>query len=178
MPRKSIQHFKDHFYLITICSHHPDHFYVSPLYTEHTVKKILHELETELQIEVVLDVTSINRVLIILKSPIHPLSKVMFFFMTRLTRKMQREAKRINRVLGGKYKGCLITEFSELELIKSYLRMTTEIRHRFFSPEEIDSIECGMKKSVFRFKKDNGTGKYIYPTSCFRKSMLAPDGGV
>ena len=164
MPRKSLLPSKDHFYYITVRSFDQDSFYISKDYVQKILTSKLNELSKEFEIKVAAIVVEQTKFHLLILSPKEPINKIMYFLMRRLTRIIQKKSNRINHIFGSRYKGTLILQESQLKHIHDYLQGLAEEGEGPFSQIVNESILCGLKKTVFEYRKDKGTGRLIRPT--------------
>jgi REP element-mobilizing transposase RayT len=198
MGRKRLIKSNEHFYYLTCRSNFENSFYIPKIESWEIMQNELNHLKSELEIEVLAFVLLDNHFHLIARSPKHEMGHVMFYFMMRVTRKIQRRSRRINRILGGRYKGTLIlcddhlkdvTKYVLRSPIEANLCQTAELyfyttvqlnecdwinMNTSFDLLHLESIRCGLKKTIFNYKKNNGTGRPISSTSRFMKSLLAP----
>jgi putative transposase len=62
-----------------------------------------------------------NHFHLLILSPDEDIDRVMYFFMKRVTLQIQKDSGRINKVFGGRYKGCLIRDESYLFNVYKYI---------------------------------------------------------
>ena len=70
----------------------------------------LHSLQIEFKLIIPAFVLMDNHFHLLMLTPQEPIDRVMFFFMKNVTRKIQKRTGRINKIFGGRYKGCLIND--------------------------------------------------------------------
>jgi hypothetical protein len=145
---------------------------------------LVHQL-VKLQLEFDLEITffevTAHDFHLILRTPKETLDRIMYFLMKNSTRIIQKRTNRINHIYKGRYKSSLIHNLKEHTAIYSYLSllpMKYEIsshRKRLkisdkelglssmeLAPLEAKSIQCGLKKTQFSFKK-NRSNRPIVP---------------
>lgn len=164
MPRKSLPQSKENFYYLTARSFDQDTFYIPKDSVQNLLNSKLNELMKEFEIKVAAVVVEQNKFHLLIQSPNEPIHRIMYFLMRRLTRAIQKRSKRINHVFGGRYKGCLILQDSQLKHIHDYLQGLAEEGKSPFTEAETMGIVCGLKKTVFEYQKVKGTRKYLRPT--------------
>lgn len=78
----------------------------------------LHLLQLENDLKIPAFVLMRNHFHLMLLSPSENIDRVMYFFMKDVTKKIQKDSGRINKIFGGRYKGCLISD--ENYLLNAY----------------------------------------------------------
>lgn len=164
MPRKSLPHSKDHFYYITAGSFNQDSFFICRDAVEKLLISNLNKLKNEFDIQVGSVVVEQNKFHLLILSPKEPINRIMYFLMRRLTRAIQKRSNRINHIFRARYKGTLILQESQLKHIHLYLKGLAEDGLSPFSHIETASLICGLRKTVFEYRKDKGSGRLIRPT--------------
>lgn len=83
----------------------------------------LGKLQKEYDLKISAFVLMNNHFHLLMLTPNEDIDRVMYFFMKRTTLAMQKHAGRINKIFGGRYKGCLIgNQFYLLNAYKYILR--------------------------------------------------------
>lgn len=164
MPRKSLLHSKEHFYYVTAGSFDQDSFYIPKEQVERILYSKLNELIKEFEIKVGTVVVEQNKFHLLILSPNVPINRIMYFLMRRLTRTIQKGSNRINHIFRGRYKGTLILKEFQLNHIHAYLQGLANEGKSPFNEAETIGLLCGLKKTVFEYRKDKGSGKLIRPT--------------
>ncbi len=70
----------------------------------------LHLLQIEFDIAIAGFVLMDNHFHLLMLTPSEPIDRVMYFFMKDVTKTIQKETGRVNKIFGGRYKGCLIRD--------------------------------------------------------------------
>ena len=81
----------------------------------------LKQLQLQFDLKIAAFVLMDNHFHLLLLTPNEPINRVMYFFMKNVTMDIQKYSGRINKIFGGKYKGCLITEESYLFNVYKYI---------------------------------------------------------
>lgn len=108
MARKPIIRSNRHFYHLTARSNNKENFYLHKDLIWTFMLAQLKTLQNEYDIRIAGFVLMDNHFHLILLTPKESIDRIMYFFMKRMTLDIQRYTGRINRVFGGRYKGCLI----------------------------------------------------------------------
>lgn len=121
MPRKPIVRSNEHFYHLTARSNNKENFYVSKDRIWHLFTLYLRCLQVEYELKIAAFVLMDNHFHLLLRSPEEDIDRIMYFLMKKLSLQIRKESGRINRVFGGRYKGCLVTEESYLFNVYKYI---------------------------------------------------------
>lgn len=108
MPRKPIIRSNEHYYHVVARSNNKESFFIPKDETWKIMISKLKELQVEYQIKVAAFVLMDNHFHLLIQTPREPIDRIMYFFMKRVTLRMQNQSGRINKIFGGRYKGCLI----------------------------------------------------------------------
>ncbi|MES2526754.1 MAG: transposase [Bdellovibrionota bacterium] len=121
MPRKPIVRSQEHFYHLCARSNNKEHFYLP----QETVWKItsrkLGLLQKEYDLKISAFVLMNNHFHLLALSPKENIDRIMYFFMKDVTMVMQKKTGRINKIFGGRYKGCLIEDSKYLLNVYKYI---------------------------------------------------------
>lgn len=118
MPRKPIIRSREHYYHVTARSNNKEDFYLSSERMWHIFTFHLRRLQIEFDLKIAAFVLMRNHYHLLVLSPKEDIDRMMFYFMKSLSHEIRKETGRINRIFGGRYKGCLIQE--ELYLLNVY----------------------------------------------------------
>lgn len=139
------------------------------------MEKCLSEIQKEYKIKISAFVLMSNHFHLLALSPEHDIDKVMYVFMRRLTHLIQKKSGRVNRIFGGRYKGCLIENeryllnafkyiyrnpvaafisekvedypFSTLQYFHHNQKLKFELEHPFEQTQKlIDWLNCSFEK--------------------------------
>lgn len=121
MPRKPVIRSNEHYYHITARSNNKENFYVPIEEVWEIMLVQLQKLQKENQLKISAFVLMNNHFHLMLLSPSLDIDKVMYFFMKAVTRKLQLQSGRINKIFGGRYKGCLIDNQNYLMNVYKYV---------------------------------------------------------
>lgn len=121
MPRKPIIRSNEHFYHVTARSNNKEDFHIPKqvmwrLLT-HQISKIQSELSLKIGGLVLMD----NHFHLLVLTPKEDIDRIMYFLMKRLTKSIQMESGRINKIFGGRYKGSLIESHRYLLNVYKYI---------------------------------------------------------
>lgn len=108
MPRKPLIRSNEHYYHLTGRSNNKEDFYLPVARVWRIMTFELRRLQIEHDLMIGAFVLMDNHFHLLMMSPNLPVDRVMYFFMKRITLKIQKETGRINKIFGGRYKGCLI----------------------------------------------------------------------
>ncbi len=124
MPRKPLPRDRKSYYHITVRSNDEEGFYVShdQMWSLLTQNLRLLQIEYDLKIAVIFMIK--NQFYLLLSSPKEDIGRIMYFLNKKLSFEIRKKTGRINRIFGGRYKGCLVSdESSFLTLYKYFYRM-------------------------------------------------------
>lgn len=108
MPRKPIVRSNQHYYHVVARANNKD-FYELPLQIVWNIMTgKLAKLQREFGLQISAFVLMNNHFHLLVLTPKEDIDRVMYFFMKDSTKAMQKHAGRINKIFGGRYKGCLI----------------------------------------------------------------------
>jgi putative transposase len=121
MPRKPIIRSNQHYYHLYARSNNKE-FFELPLSTVWAIMiGKLDKLQKEFDLKILAFVLMNNHFHLLMISPKEDIDKVMFFFMKDTTKAMQKHSLRINKIYGGRYKGCLIENYRYLMSAYKYI---------------------------------------------------------
>lgn len=110
MARKPIIRSNEHYYHLTARANGKD-FYELPLDVVWEIMTArLGLLQKEYNLKIGAFVLMNNHFHLLLLTPKVDIDRVMYFFMKKTTLEMQKQTGRINKIFGGRYKGCLIED--------------------------------------------------------------------
>lgn len=121
MPRKPIIRSNEHFYHVTARSNNKENFFISKDSMWYFLTNELGQLQKDFNIKVGSLVLMDNHFHLLMLTPNEDIDRVMYFLMKRLTSKIQRSSGRINKIFGGRYKGCLIENHAYLLSAYKYI---------------------------------------------------------
>ena len=121
MPRKPIVRSNANYYHITARSNNREFFYLPILNVWDIMSHKLEELQRRFQIKIAAFVLMNNHFHLLVLSPEEDIDKVMYFFMKDVTLEIQRVSGRINKIFGGRYKGCVIDNYRYLINVLKYI---------------------------------------------------------
>lgn len=121
MPRKPIIRSHEYYYHLSARSNNKENFYIPKdrLWKHFTFH--LRALQISHGLQVGAFVLMDNHFHILLRSPQEDIDRIMYLFMKSLSYHIRKESGRINRIFGGRYKGCLIMEESYLFNVYKYI---------------------------------------------------------
>ncbi len=114
MPRKPIVRSREHFYHLTARSNNREDFYLPKNEVWGIFSTELVRLQLEIELEVAAFVLMDNHFHLLARCREADIDRAMFLLMKRVSQRIRKEACRINHVFGGRYKGCLITDYCYL----------------------------------------------------------------
>lgn len=118
MARKPIIRSNEHFYHLAARSNNKE-FFELPLETVWNIMTSnLGLLQKEFDLKIPAFVLMNNHFHLLMLTPKEDIDRVMYFFMKRTTLAMQKHCGRINKIFGGRYKGCLID--NQFYLLNAY----------------------------------------------------------
>ncbi len=121
MPRKPVVRSNEHFYHLTGRSNNKEHFYLGSEQVWEIMVKQLSCLQKEYDLQISAFVLMGNHFHLLALTPNEPIEKIMYSFMKDVTKKMQKRTGRINKIFGGRYKGCLIEDSKYLLNVYKYV---------------------------------------------------------
>ncbi|MES2526150.1 MAG: hypothetical protein V4598_03660 [Bdellovibrionota bacterium] len=110
MARQPVVRSNEHYYHLTGRSNNKENFYLPTSRVWEIMIRKLHLLQMEFDLCIAGFVLMDNHFHLILLTPTGPIDKVMYFFMKDVTKSIQKESGRVNKIFGGRYKGCLIRD--------------------------------------------------------------------
>lgn len=108
MPRKPIIRSNEHYYHLSARSNNKEFFELPIQVVWNILTGKLGKLQKEFDLKISAFVLMNNHFHLLMLSPVEDIDRVMFFFMKDTTKAMQKHSLRINKIYGGRYKGCLI----------------------------------------------------------------------
>lgn len=121
MPRKPIVRSNQHYYHIVARSNNQEYFYLPSKEIWQVMTGKLHELQKKFDLEIGAFVLMNNHFHLLILSPEEDIDRVMYFFMKEVTLSIQKRTKRINKIFGGRYKGCIIEHQNYLMNVFKYI---------------------------------------------------------
>ena len=121
MPRKPVIRSNEHFYHLTGRSNNKEHFFISTEEVWEIMLKELRLLQREHELKISAFVLMDNHFHLLALTPREPIDRIMYFFMKRVTKVIQKRTGRINKIFGGRYKGCLINNSNYLLNVYKYI---------------------------------------------------------
>lgn len=121
MPRKPIIRSNNHYYHLTGRANNKEHFYLSTEDVWAIMLKKLKLLQKEYNLKISAFVLMGNHFHLLALTPNEPIDRIMYFFMKGVTSEMQKRTGRINKIFGGRYKGCLIDDPKYLLNVYKYI---------------------------------------------------------
>lgn len=121
MPRKPIIRSNEHFYHVTCRSNNKENFHVEKELSWRIMVHRLKCLQLEHSVKIGAFVLMDNHFHLLVLTPDEPIDRIMYFFMKEVTRDLQKAAKRINKIFGGRYKGSLILTDHYLYNVLKYI---------------------------------------------------------
>lgn len=118
MARKPIIRSNEHYYHLSARSNNKDFFELPLDLVWNIMTSNLARLQQEFDLKLPAFVLMNNHFHLILLTPKEDIDRVMYFFMKRTTLAMQKHSGRINKIFGGRYKGCLID--NQFYLLNAY----------------------------------------------------------
>lgn len=121
MARKPIIRSNEHYYHLTGRSNNKENFYLHKELMWRIAISHLKNLQLEYDVKIAGFVLMDNHFHLLLLTPEADIDRIMYFFMKKLTTSIQKYSGRINRVFGGRYKGCLILDEGYLFNVYKYI---------------------------------------------------------
>lgn len=121
MPRLPIIRSNQHYYHLIARTNNKEPFGVNLNQVWGSTTKILSQLQKEFDLKIGAFVLMNNHFHLLLLTPREDIDRVMYFFMKKLTASLQRKSGRINRIFGGRYKGCVIENERYLQNVYKYI---------------------------------------------------------
>lgn len=85
------------------------------------ILKELTKIQLEFDLRIAAFVLMGNHFHLLALTPNEPIDRIMYFLMKGVTREMQKRSGRINKIFGGRYKGCLIEDSKYLLNVYKYI---------------------------------------------------------
>jgi putative transposase len=121
MPRKPVIRSNEHFYHLTGRANNKEHFYLPSDEVWFIMLNELKLLQKENDLKISAFVLMGNHFHLLALTPRVPIDRIMYFFMKKVTKEMQKRTGRINKIFGGRYKGCLINNPKYLLNVYKYI---------------------------------------------------------
>lgn len=121
MPRKPIERSNSHYYHIVARSNNKEYFYLPIEVIWQIMTKHLRELQLEYDLKIAAFVLMNNHFHLLILTPNEDIDRVMYFFMKKVTLRIQKKSGRINKIFGGRYKGSMIGDESYLLNVFKYI---------------------------------------------------------
>lgn len=121
MPRKPIIRSSEHYYHLTGRSNNREHFYLSSEEVWEVMTRELRKLQKEYDLKISAFVLMGNHFHLLALTPKEPIDRIMYFFMKKVTNEMHKKTGRINKIFGGRYKGCVIDNPKYLLNVYKYI---------------------------------------------------------
>lgn len=121
MPRKPTVRSNSHFYHVTARSNNRENFCLPLVEVWGVFLNQLRVLQTEFQIQIGAFVLMDNHFHLLMLTPKEDIDRVMYFLMKKVTLQIQKRSGRINKIFGGRYKGCLIENERYLMNVYKYI---------------------------------------------------------
>jgi REP element-mobilizing transposase RayT len=121
MPRKPIIRSCDHYYHLTGRSNNKEHFYLPGDEVWKIMISKLAKLQKENDLRISAFVLMGNHFHLLAVTPKDSVDRIMYFFMKDVTKQLQKRTGRINKIFGGRYKGCLIENPKYLLNVYKYI---------------------------------------------------------
>lgn len=121
MARKPIERSNKNFYHVMARSNNKEYFYLPQIEVWEIFTDQLKTLQEKYLIEISAFVLMNNHFHLQLLSPEQDIDKVMYFLMKNITLKIQKKSGRINKIFGGRYKGTIIKNYSQLANVYKYI---------------------------------------------------------
>tara|TARA_R110000868_G_scaffold61524_6_gene187041 strand:- start:21773 stop:22465 length:693 start_codon:yes stop_codon:yes gene_type:complete len=121
MPRKPIVRSNENYYHITARSNNREFFYLPILNVWDLMTRKLEDLQRKFNIKIAAFVLMNNHFHLLVLSPDEDIDRVMYFFMKDVTIDIQKASGRINKIFGGRYKGCIIENYRYLINVLKYV---------------------------------------------------------
>ncbi len=154
MPRKPIIRSSEHFYHLTGRSNNKDFWYLSIAEVWDIMCDELNQLQLAYKVEIANFVLMNNHFHLILKTPKVDIDKIMYEFMKHTTLKIQKSSGRINKVYGGRYKGCILLD-------RSYF--FNAYKYVYLNPVRASIVKCPIDYpfSTLKYKVRNKKLKHL-----------------
>ncbi len=156
MPRKPIIRSNEHYYHLTGRSNNKEHFFLSKESVWRIMTFQLRLLQIEYGLKIAAFVLMDNHFHLLLLTPSEDIDRVMYFFMKRVTLRIQKESGRINKIFGGRYRGCLIRD-------ESYLFNAYKYIYR-------NPIRAGLSERIEQYQFSSWKSLYIETEILFFKN--------
>lgn len=121
MPRKPIIRSNDHYYHLVARSNNKDFFDLPLLAVWEIMTSKLGCLQKEFKLQISAFVLMDNHFHLLMLTPDEDIDRVMYFFMKNTTLAIQKYTARINKIFGGRYKGCIIENQNYLLAAYKYI---------------------------------------------------------
>lgn len=121
MPRKPIIRSNEHYYHLVARSNNKEAFYLPMEVMWQLTNSRLRNLQEKFDLKIGAFVLMNNHFHLLLLTPNEDIDRIMYFFMKDVTKDIQRRTGRINKIFGGRYKGCLIENHYYLVNVYRYI---------------------------------------------------------
>ncbi|MCM2348572.1 MAG: transposase [Bacteriovoracaceae bacterium] len=121
MPRKPIVRSNHHYYHVVARSNNKEFFYLELGDVWEIMAKKLGELQKKHHLKIGAFVLMNNHFHLLVLTPDEDIDRVMYFFMKEVTLMIQKRTGRINKIFGGRYKGCIIEHHRYLMNVYKYI---------------------------------------------------------
>jgi len=121
MPRRPTIRSRNNYYHITARSNNREYFYLPISNVWNIMTSKLADIQNRLSIKISAFVLMNNHFHLLILTPKEDIDRVMYFFMKEVTFEIQKSTGRINKIFGGRYKACLIDNWSYLINVYKYI---------------------------------------------------------
>lgn len=122
MPRKPIVRSNQHYYHIVARSNNREFFHLELSDVWEIMAKKLGELQKKYHLRIGAFVLMNNHFHLLVLTPDEDIDRVMYFFMKEVTLMIQKRTGRINKIFGGRYKGCIIEHHRYFMNVYKYIQ--------------------------------------------------------
>lgn len=121
MPRKPTIRSNHHYYHVTARSNNKENFFLEIGEVWRIIISKLKMLQKEHKIKVGAFVLMNNHFHLLILTPEEDIDRIMYFLMKGVTLTIQSKTGRINKIFGGRYKGCIIEHHNYLMNVYKYI---------------------------------------------------------
>ncbi|MES2525740.1 MAG: transposase [Bdellovibrionota bacterium] len=154
MPRNPVIRSNEHFYHLTGRSNNKEDFFLPTPEVWEIMMRELNKLQRESELKISAFVLMNNHFHLLALTPNEPIDRVMYFFMKNVTKKMQKRTGRINKIFGGRYKGCLIDNSKYLLNVYKYIYRNPVAAGMVERAEEYPFSTFHIKNEAFTIQLD------------------------